>query len=68
MLLFVLAGPPGEVEKVVPFTKGVMGKAYINIGEDYGKALGLKIIGNSAVMSMVEGQGFLYASQPESGF
>lgn len=56
MLLFVLAGPKADVEKVIPFTKGVMGKAYIELGENYGKAASLKIIGNSFVMSFIEGR------------
>lgn len=46
-LLFVLAGAQKNVDRVIPFTKGVMGKAYLHVSEDdYGKASKLKIIGN----------------------
>lgn len=46
-LLFVLAGAQKDVDKAVPFTKGVMGKAYLHVSkDDYGKASKLKIIGN----------------------
>lgn len=56
MLLFVLAGPKEAVQRVIPFTKGVMGKAHIDLTDkSYGQASTLKIIGNSFVMSMVEG-------------
>ena len=46
-LLFVLAGSKAAVAKVIPFTTGVMGKAYLHVSEDdYGKASKLKLIGN----------------------
>ena len=32
-----------------------MGKAYIEVGEDYSKANILKLAGNGVIMSMVEG-------------
>lgn len=54
-LVFVLAGPPDLVKRVIPYTTGVMGKAYIEVGEKYASANILKLAGNSVIMSMVEG-------------
>ena len=46
-LLFVLAGSRAAVERVIPYTTGVMGKAYLHVSEDdFGKASKLKLIGN----------------------
>ena len=54
-LVCVLAGPKTEVDKVKPYCKGVMGRAEIDFGgEDCGKALLLKVIGNTFVLNMVE--------------
>lgn len=54
-LVCVLAGPKESVEKVKPYTKGVMGRAFIDFGgQDASKATHLKIIGNTFVMMMVE--------------
>lgn len=54
-LVCVLAGPKALVDRVLPFCKGVMGKAEINFSDQpYGTALRLKIIGNTFILSMVE--------------
>ena len=46
-LLFVMAGAQKDVDRVVPFTTGVMGRAYLHVSQDdLGKASKLKIIGN----------------------
>ena len=54
-LVCVLAGPTEDVEKVKPFCKGVMGREDIDYsGEEPSKALLLKLVGNTLVLSMVE--------------
>jgi 3-hydroxyisobutyrate dehydrogenase-like beta-hydroxyacid dehydrogenase len=54
-LVCVLAGPKDSVEKVKPYTKGVMGKAFVDFGgQRAGQATLLKIIGNTFVLNMVE--------------
>jgi len=54
-LVCVLAGPKASVEKVKPYTKGVMGRAVIDFGgQPVGKATLLKIIGNTFILNMVE--------------
>ncbi|KAF7858023.1 hypothetical protein EAF04_009379 [Stromatinia cepivora] len=54
-LICVLAGPKESVDKVKPYTKGVMGKAIVDFGgQPVGKATLLKVIGNTFVMNMVE--------------
>jgi 3-hydroxyisobutyrate dehydrogenase-like beta-hydroxyacid dehydrogenase len=54
-LVCVLAGKPEAVEKVKPFTKGVMGRENIELpGQDPSKATLLKVLGNTFVFSMVE--------------
>lgn len=54
-LVCVLAGPASAVEKVKPYTKGVMGRANIDFGDQpQGKATHLKIIGNTFILNMVE--------------
>ena len=54
-LICVLAGPAAAVEKVKPYTKGVMGRANIDYsGQPQGRATHLKIIGNTFVLNMVE--------------
>lgn len=54
-LVCVLAGPKEGVEKVKPYTKGVMGKAVIDFGgQAVGKATLLKVIGNTFILNMVE--------------
>jgi len=54
-LVCVLAGPKESVERVKPYTKGVMGRAVIDFGgQPVGKALQLKVIGNTFVVNMIE--------------
>jgi 3-hydroxyisobutyrate dehydrogenase-like beta-hydroxyacid dehydrogenase len=54
-LLCVLAGPAAAVDKVKPYTTGVMGRANIDLSDEpYGKATLLKVIGNTFILSMVE--------------
>ncbi|CZT19333.1 related to gamma hydroxybutyrate dehydrogenase [Ramularia collo-cygni] len=54
-LVCVLAGPKEQVDRVLPFCKGVMGRAEINYsGQPHGAASRLKIIGNTFILNMVE--------------
>lgn len=54
-LVCVPAGPKEDVEKVVPYCKGVMGRAIIDFsGQPPEKATLLKVIGNTFILSMVE--------------
>lgn len=54
-LVCVLAGPKEDVKKVVPYCKGVMGRANIDFGgHSPEKATLLKVIGNTFILSMVE--------------
>lgn len=55
MLVFVLAGLKADVDKVKPYTKGVMGRDFLDFSDqEVGKASLMKIIGNTFVVSMVE--------------
>jgi 3-hydroxyisobutyrate dehydrogenase-like beta-hydroxyacid dehydrogenase len=63
-LICVLAGPASSIEKVKPYTTGVMGRAIIDLSDqNCGKATLLKVLGNTFVMNMVEslGQGLALA-------
>ena len=54
-LICILAGPKAATEKVIPYTKGVMGRAIIDFGgQPCEKATTLKIIGNTMILNMVE--------------
>jgi 3-hydroxyisobutyrate dehydrogenase-like beta-hydroxyacid dehydrogenase len=53
-LVYVLTGDPSSVEKIKPFTQGVMAKATIPLGPDVSKATLLKITGNTMILGMVE--------------
>lgn len=54
-LVCVLAGPASAVKKVIPYCKGVMGRANIDYSDQpQGKATLLKIIGNTFILNMVE--------------
>ncbi|KAF2835285.1 6-phosphogluconate dehydrogenase C-terminal domain-like protein, partial [Patellaria atrata CBS 101060] len=54
-LVFVLAGPSSAVEKVKPYTVGVMGRANIDFSDQPpSRATHLKIIGNTFIFNMVE--------------
>lgn len=53
-LICVLAGAEEDVEKVRPYTKGVLGRAVIDYaGQEPRNATLLKIIGNTFILSMV---------------
>jgi 3-hydroxyisobutyrate dehydrogenase-like beta-hydroxyacid dehydrogenase len=53
-LIFVLTGKQSSIDKIAPFTKGVMAKATITLGPDVSKATLLKITGNTMILGMVE--------------
>lgn len=54
-LVCVLAGPKESVEKVKPYTKGVIGRAIVDFGgQPVRKATLLKVIGNTFILNMVE--------------
>ncbi|KAI9799523.1 MAG: Amino-acid acetyltransferase, mitochondrial [Piccolia ochrophora] len=54
-LVCVLAGPGDLVERVKPYTTGVMGRTIIDFsGQPCSRALLLKIIGNTFILNMVE--------------
>jgi 3-hydroxyisobutyrate dehydrogenase-like beta-hydroxyacid dehydrogenase len=53
-LICVLARPK-EVEKVIPYCKGVMGRANVDFsGQPPEKATLLKVVGNTFALSMIE--------------
>lgn len=53
-LVCVIAGPSAATEKVMPYTKGVMGRANIDFTDQPpSKATTLKVIGNTFILSMV---------------
>lgn len=54
-LVCVLAGAKESVEKVKPYTKGVIGRAFVDFGgQPVRKATLLKVIGNTFILNMVE--------------
>ncbi|CAM1511119.1 Fc.00g086320.m01.CDS01 [Cosmosporella sp. VM-42] len=54
-LIGVLAGPRGSVEKAKPWFKGVTSTVEIDMSDEpYGKALKLKVLGNTFILNMVE--------------
>lgn len=54
-LIFVMAGPAEQIERIKPYSKGVMGREDIVFGDqEPGKALLLKLVGNFFVLSMIE--------------
>lgn len=54
-LVCVLAGAPADVERVKPYTVGVMARAIIDFGgQAPGKATLLKVVGNTFIINMVE--------------
>jgi 3-hydroxyisobutyrate dehydrogenase-like beta-hydroxyacid dehydrogenase len=54
-LVCMLARPKEDVEEVVPYCKGVIGRANIDFGgQPTEKATLLKVIGNTFILSMVE--------------
>lgn len=54
-LVCVLAGPAASVDQVKHYTKGVMGRANIEFGDQpHGKATLMKVIGNTFILNMIE--------------
>ncbi|KAK9488639.1 NAD binding domain of 6-phosphogluconate dehydrogenase-domain-containing protein [Lipomyces starkeyi] len=55
-LIFVTAGSKAAIEKIQPYLVGVMGRQVIDLSDDpdVGKALTLKITGNTIILGMVE--------------
>ncbi|KAK4938540.1 hypothetical protein LTR10_021072 [Elasticomyces elasticus] len=54
-LICVIAGKVDAVEKVLPYTKGVMSRANLDFsGQEPRKATLLKVIGNTFIVNMVE--------------
>lgn len=54
-LVCVLAGPKKDVDRVLPYCSGVMGRTEINFSDQpHGKATHLKIIGNTFILAMIE--------------
>lgn len=53
-LIFVPSGPKSVVEKLKPYSVGVMGKAEVSLaGRPYGFSSTLKLIGNTFILNMV---------------
>ncbi|KAI9841959.1 MAG: hypothetical protein M1837_000279 [Sclerophora amabilis] len=54
-LVCVLAGPAQDVERIKPYTTGIMGRAVIDYSDqEPGSATLLKVIGNTFILTMVE--------------
>jgi 3-hydroxyisobutyrate dehydrogenase-like beta-hydroxyacid dehydrogenase len=54
-LVCVLAGPRAAVDRIKPYTKGVIGRDFVDFGgQPVGKATLLKVIGNTFILNMVE--------------
>ena len=54
-LICVLAGPSKDVDRVKPYTTGVMARAIIDLSDQpHGKASLLKVIGNTFILNMIE--------------
>ncbi|CAI7672864.1 unnamed protein product [Penicillium crustosum] len=69
-LICVIAGTYENVQRVKPYTAGVMGRANIEfIGDDVGQASKMKLLGNSFVLSFVEklGEGMVLAEKSGVG-
>lgn len=68
MLVTVLAGPQTDIDKVLPYTKGVIARENILFpGEDYGRALLLKVVGNAMVFQMIESLAEAHTVAEKSG-
>lgn len=67
-LICVLAGPGSSINKVKPYTTGVIGRANIDYSDqEPGQATLLKIIGNTFVINMVESLGEGHTLAERSG-
>ncbi|KAM7183676.1 putative oxidoreductase YfjR [Rhypophila sp. PSN 637] len=54
-LIGVLCGPKDSVQRARPYFKGVTSRAEIDMSDEpYGKALTLKLIGNTFILNMIE--------------
>jgi 3-hydroxyisobutyrate dehydrogenase-like beta-hydroxyacid dehydrogenase len=54
-LVCVLAGPEAAVDKVKPYTKGVISRINVDFsGQPVGKATLLKVIGNTFILNLIE--------------
>ena len=64
----VLAGPAPAVKKVIPYCKGVMGRANIDLSDQpHGKATLLKVVGNTMILNMIESLSEGHALADKSG-
>ncbi|KAK9478586.1 NAD binding domain of 6-phosphogluconate dehydrogenase-domain-containing protein [Lipomyces japonicus] len=68
-LVFVLSGSKIGIEKIKPYIVGVTGKQIIDLSDDndVGKALKLKITGNSIILGMVESLSEAHVLADKSG-
>ena len=54
-LICVLAGPESSVDKVKPYTTGVISRINVDFsGQRVGKATLLKVIGNTFILNLIE--------------
>ena len=69
-LVTVLAGPKKQVDKVKPFTEGVISRANVDFSDqEHGAATRLKIVGNTFILNMVEilSEGYVLAEKSGLG-
>jgi 3-hydroxyisobutyrate dehydrogenase-like beta-hydroxyacid dehydrogenase len=69
-LIFVPAGPKASIDKLRPYTTGVMGRAMISLDDKpCGTSSKLKLIGNSFILNMVSqlAEGLTLAEKSEVG-
>jgi 3-hydroxyisobutyrate dehydrogenase-like beta-hydroxyacid dehydrogenase len=70
MLICVPAGPMEDVDRIIPYTVGVIGRANIDLsGGDVGRASLLKVLCNTFILNMVEtlGEGLVFAEKTGLG-
>ncbi|KAH7192618.1 NAD binding domain of 6-phosphogluconate dehydrogenase-domain-containing protein [Fusarium flagelliforme] len=53
-LLWIIAGPSGAVEKILPYIEGVMGRGVIRVGEDIRASGKMKTAGNFITAGFME--------------
>ncbi|KAH6659712.1 NAD binding domain of 6-phosphogluconate dehydrogenase-domain-containing protein [Truncatella angustata] len=67
-LIFVPAGPKAVIEKLKPYSVGVMGKAEVLLADrPYGSSSTLKLIGNTFILNMVAQLGEAFTVAEKSG-